>query len=104
MLSSADLILTPGFTLDDADRLASALKLIDAGGNYCLGPRKLGAVVGFALALQQAGKLTGAIPALTAVLALRWGVQIATRKTGTGIAEKYFKLTNKALALPKKTD
>lgn len=104
LLNSAVLILGGGFTLEEADRLALALELIDAEGNYCLGPRKLGAVVGFALALQQAGKLTGTIPALTAVLAPRWGVQVATRKTSTGIAKKYFKLTNTALALPKKTD
>lgn len=104
LLSSADLILGPGFTLDDADQLARTVGLTDDAGNYCLGPRKLGAVVGFALALQRDGKLTGAIPDLTAVLAPRWGVQVATRKTGTGVAEKYFKLTNKALARPKKTD
>ena len=104
LLSPADLILAPGFTLDDADVLARTVKLIDEGGAYHLGPRKLGAVVGFALALQQAGKLTGAIPALTAVLGPRWGVNITTRKTATGVAQKYLKLTDKVLGRPKKTE
>lgn len=103
-LSPAELILAPGFTLDEADRLAYAVGLTDGAGTYCLGARKLGAVVGFALALQRAGKLTGKIPDLTAVLAPRWGVHVATRKTGTGVAGKYLKLTNKALTLPTKTD
>lgn len=103
-LSPADKILAPGFTLEDADRLARAVGLTDETGKYCLGSRKLGAVVGFALALQQSGKLMGAIPALTAVLGPRWGVRVATRKTATGVADKYFKLTRKALARPKTTD
>ena len=104
LLSSSDLILGTGFTLNDADLLARAVKLIDDDGKYCLGRRKLGAVVGFALALQQAGKLTGAIPALTAVLGPRWGVNVATRKTTTGVAQKYFKLMSKVLDRPKKTE
>ena len=104
LLSPADRILAPGFTLDEADLLAHAVGLTDEAGNYCLGPRKLGAVVGFALALQRAGRLVGAIPDLTDVLAPRWSVQIKTRKTTTGIAEHYYNLTTKRLDLPKKTD
>ena len=100
LFSPTDRILGLGFTLDEADRLAHAVGLTDETGRYCLGPRRLGAVVGFALALQQSGKLIGAIPALTAVLAPRWGVQVATRKTSTGVADKYFRLTTKALARP----
>lgn len=103
-LSEADRILGASFTLEDADQLARAVGIIDEAGIYVLGPRKLGAVVGFCLALQQAKKLVGAIPSLTAVLAPRWSTQVITRKTGTGVAEKYFKLTNKALARPKETD
>lgn len=97
ILSPADRILGVGFTLEEADRLAHAVGLTNEEGHYCLGPRKLGALVGFTLALQQAGKLTGAIPDLTAVLAPRWGVQVATRKTTTTVAQHYFNLTNKAL-------
>ena len=103
-LSPTDRILGAGFTLEDADQLAYAVGVTNEAGNYKLGPRKLGAVVGFCLALQQANKLTGAISTLTAVLAPRWGVIVATRKTTTSIAQHYFNLTNKALARPKKTD
>jgi hypothetical protein len=103
-LSEADRILGASFTLEDADQLARAVGIINEAGIYVLGPRKLGAVVGFCLALQQAKKLVGAIPSLTAVLAPRWSTQVITRKTGTDVAEKYFKLTNKALARPKETD
>ncbi len=103
-LSPADRILVGSFTLAEADRLATAVGLLDDAGRYCLGPRKLGAVVGFAVALQQGGKLTGAIPDLTAVLAPRWGVEIATRKTATGVAQHYFSLTSRMLARPKTID
>jgi len=99
-----DHILGPGFTLDDVDRLAHAVGLTNEAGHYHLGPRKLGAVLGFCLALQQAGKLKGALPALTAVIGPRFSTIIRTRKTSTDIAQHYFNLTSEELTRLKKTN
>ena len=103
-LTPADKILVAPFTLDEATRLAEQIGITDENGRYCLDSRKRGAVVGFCLALQLAKKLTGAIPDLTAFIGPHFGVEIKTRKTSTGVARKYYELTNKALARLTKMD
>jgi hypothetical protein len=103
-LTPADRILVAPFTLDEATHLAAQIGITDECGRYCLDTRKRGAVVGFCLALQHAKKLTGTIPDLTAFIGHHFGVKIKTRKTGTGVAVKYYELTNKALARLKKMD
>jgi hypothetical protein len=97
VLSPSERILGPGFTLDEADKLAFHIELIDENRRYCLGERKLGAIVGFCKALKEHDKLIGTIPKLTAIIGPRYGVNIQTRKSNTDIAQEYFRLTTKAL-------
>jgi hypothetical protein len=96
-LSPADLILGAKFTLEEADKLAKRIKLIDEQGRYHLGPRKLGAIVGFCSALKEHNRLVGNIPELTAVMAPRYGVEIRTRKSTSKISKHYFDRTEKAI-------
>ena len=104
VISPAESILTNDFTYEEADQLAQAIKLTDENDRYRLGERKLGAVVGFCLALKHAKKLTGTIPEMTDVLGKRYGVVVKTRKKTTDIAEQYYRLTEKELKRPKTTD
>ena len=103
-LNPADRILISPFSLEEARQLAVKLGISNENGDYILGPRKLGAVVGFCVALQQAGKLTGAISDLTAVIGPLLGVKVKTRKMTTGIAQHYERLTKQALAFSKKAN
>lgn len=98
-LSASDRILGPAFTLAEADALALQVGLVDEAGRFhpALGERKLGAIVGFCLALQRQGKLVGTIPELTDVIGPRYGVVIHTRKTSTDIAQRFLLLTERAI-------
>ncbi|RZK28921.1 MAG: hypothetical protein EOO61_21400 [Hymenobacter sp.] len=96
VLSPAERILGVGFTLSDADQLGRAVGIIDEVGRYCLGERKLGAIVGFCFALKDASKLIGNVPELIAVLGARWEVIVKTRKNND-LSRRYTALTNKAL-------
>lgn len=84
------------FTPKDVLALAREIGLTDEAERYCLGERKLSAVVGFCVALEP--KLTGTIPERVNAVGALLGVEIRTRKTGTGPADKYRRLTEKALA------
>jgi hypothetical protein len=97
VLKSIDDILAPGFTLDKLDRLAHRVKLVNEEGVYHLGPRKLGAIVGFCSALKEDEKLYGTIPQLTAIIGPHFGAAVSTRDKGTDIAKQFYKVTGKAL-------
>lgn len=90
-------ILSSDFTLDELDKLARYVNLVDEGGAYRLGERKLGAIVGFCQALKESRKLIGTIPELTAVIGPRYGVEVRTRKTTSDVAGDYYHKTKAAL-------
>ena len=114
-LTVADLC-RDGFTPDDVLALAREVGLADEAGRFCLWsrkpgtkPRKLGAVVGFCKALGGDAKgvtappLAGTIPERVRAVGVLLDVEIRTAKTGTGVAEKYRKATERALARRKPT-
>ena len=109
-LTVADLC-REGFTPADVLALAREVGLADEAGRFCLWsrkpgakPRKLGAVVGFCKALGGDAKgvtappLAGTIPERVRAVGVLLDVEIRTSKTGTGVAEKYRKATERALA------
>lgn len=103
VISLAESILAKDFTFEEADQLAQAIKLTDENGRYHLGGRKLGAVVGFCLALKNGGKLSGTIPEMTEVIGKRFGVVLKTRKATSSVATHYYQLTERELKRRKTT-